>query len=966
MIHDLYLRAHVVLSNAKAKRRIQPTKSKRNPKLWPEYALVFDTETTTDLDQELNFGVWQFCQLEGSEYVLIQEGLFHRDNLSSEGRRKIGAYWKTYNKCAPEQLDVLSRSEFVERVFWEAVRAGALIVGFNLSFDIARIAIGWSVARNGGFSFILSQLSKKRIENLNRPRIRIAPLNGVAERIELTAVRHKNEQKRWRRGRFLDLHTLAFALTDTSYSLDGAIREFGVSAKKIKHEPSGKITNEEIEYAHQDVRATAGLLNALKHEYDLHPIDLRPENAYSPASVGKAYLRAMGISEPMAKFSDIPPRIHGIAMSAYFGGRAECRIRRWPVPVVPVDLTSEYPSVDALLGIWRVLTARHLEIVKATKEVRQLLKSVNLERLFDPSFWKKLNFYAFVIPDGDIVPVRSVYGENAGSCNIGLNELHSKQGLWLAGPDLVSIILNGRFPKIRKAFRIVSRGKQRGLKPIKLRGVIPVDPRKEDFFTRAIEYRKQNKNNERLQYFLKILANSTSYGAYLELNPVKVDRKNRPKITVYCGDQIKEQLAPDTIEQPGNFYFPLLGALITSGGRLLLAMIERCVSDAGGTYLCCDTDALTIVASKKGGTVQMAEGHPPIKALSWRKIDAITRRFDSLSPYNRKIVSNLLRRTDENFDQNGIQRQLFGLSIAAKRYGLYATKCGKAYCNHRNCVTIIDPKAHGLIFFAPSEERKDGLPKWWWELWRFLLALEFKQILEPNFNVLTIAGQALNVETATPIKGQPSWISPPAMMKMRISTPHYLAQMKGKVSPYGFVLHPRTREKLKLTLLTPFNKNRAAWATSSCINTRDSKLYRLDEIPRANLITLGDVLYGYIQHPEIKSHGPDGQKCKSETRGLLRRIPVKGGLQLPIGKEISRFEQGKDDFIENIDDACIHYDGGRVAANESLIAEIKLRGLRKTTKQTGLDRKTIRAILNGKKVKASTLAKVMIGMRELH
>jgi hypothetical protein len=61
---------------------------------------------------------------------------------------------------------------------------------------------------------------------------------------------------------------------------------------------------------------------------------------------------------------------------------------------------------------------------------------------------------------------------------------------------------------------------------------------------------------------------------------------------------------------------------------------------------------------------------------------------------------------------------------------------------------------------------------------------------------------------------------------------------------------------------------------------------------------------------------------------------------------------------------CIHYDGGRVVANESLKAEIYERGLRKTTKETGLDRKTIRAILNGKKMKTSTLAKVVIGLRE--
>ena len=448
------------------------------------------------------------------------------------------------------------------------------------------------------------------------------------------------------------------------------------------------------------------------------------------------------------------------------------------------------------------------------------------------------------------------------------------------------------------------------------------------------------------------------------MNPVRTDPSDRPKIAVHSGDHAFTQTAPDTVEQPGSFYFPLLGALITSGGRLLLAMIERCVRDAGGTYLCCDTDALIIVASKAGGTVKMPDGAPPIKALSWREVEQITRRFDSLSPYNRNVVPHLLRLTDENYDENGNQRQLFGLSIAAKRYVLYTTKCGQPYCKHRKCVAIADPKAHGLIFLAPSEERENGLPKWWWELWRFLLALEFKQIIEPDANVLVVAGRALNAETITDVEGLPSWIALPAMMKMRISTPHFLDQMKRKASPFGFVLHPRTRDKLGLTLLTPFNKDRAGWAHSPCINTHDGRNVGLDELSRADIITLGDILCGYIQHPEIKSLGPTGEKCKADTRGLLRRMAIKGGLQHCIGKEVSRFEQGKDDFIENIDDVCIHYDGGRVAANESLITEISARGLRRTTKATGLDRKTVRAILNGKKVKASTLAKVVMGLRK--
>jgi hypothetical protein len=123
-------------------------------------------------------------------------------------------------------------------------------------------------------------------------------------------------------------------------------------------------------------------------------------------------------------------------------------------------------------------------------------------------------------------------------------------------------------------------------------------------------------------------------------------------------------------------------------------------------------------------------------------------------------------------------------------------------------------------------------------------------------------------------------------------------------------------------------------------------------------------LCGYDQHPEIKSLGPNGEKCTAHTRGLLRGMTIKGGLQHCVGKEVPRFEQGKDDFIENNVDVCIHYDGGRAAANERSVAEISGRALRKITKETGLDRKTIRAILSGKKVKDSGLGKVVIGFRE--
>ena len=186
---------------------------------------------------------------------------------------------------------------------------------------------------------------------------------------------------------------------------------------------------------------------------------------------------------------------------------------------------------------------------------------------------------------------------------------------------------------------------------------------------------------------------------------------------------------------------------------------------------------------------------------------------------------------------------------------------------------------------------------------------------EQSPRVLLLAGRAIDTEAMTDVDGQPPWIDLLAMMKMRISTPHYLAQMKGKASPFGFVLHPRTRDKLKLMLLTPFSKKREGWTHSLCVNTHDGKTYRLEEFPNADVISLGDILCGYANHPEIKCLGPDGTKCQAHTRGLLRRMTINGGLQHCIGKEVSRFKEGMNDFIESVDDMCIHYDGGRVAAN---------------------------------------------------
>src|SRR5207245_2417919 len=115
--------------------------------------------------------------------------------------------------------------------------------------------------------------------------------------------------------------------------------------QKIEHNPTGKVTLEEIEYARQDVRCTAALLNAAKKEFDLHrDLSLDPCKAYSPASVAKNVLEAMRIKKLQKQFK-VSDEILGIAMESYMGGRSETQLRHAEVPVVPVDFTSEYPTV---------------------------------------------------------------------------------------------------------------------------------------------------------------------------------------------------------------------------------------------------------------------------------------------------------------------------------------------------------------------------------------------------------------------------------------------------------------------------------------------------------------------------------------------------------------------------------------------------------------------------------------------
>ena len=110
--------------------------------------------------------------------------------------------------------------------------------------------------------------------------------------------------------------------------------------------------------------ATRELADKLLEEYDKHPISLQVTKAYSPASIGKAYLRAMGIKPVLQRQPDFPKEYLGYAESAFFGGRTSAHIRKVAVPVVYTDFLSMYPTVNSLMNLWRFVIADKINVVE--------------------------------------------------------------------------------------------------------------------------------------------------------------------------------------------------------------------------------------------------------------------------------------------------------------------------------------------------------------------------------------------------------------------------------------------------------------------------------------------------------------------------------------------------------------------------------------------------------------------------
>jgi hypothetical protein len=979
------VRAHTTHAG-RLKKESRKADGPREVQPYPRLALVLDCETTTDASQRLRFG---FYRLYDHEELLL-EGVFHADDLTQEEVESLRQYCRSHREgdaAGGEPLQLNTREQFLKDVFMRYAYDGrAAVVGFNLPFDISRLAVRWGKARGGatkgGFSFVTRTYKDKKgrvKQDGFFPRIAVKSIDNKRAIPQFTSAWQKEYMARKQgnreltfRGWFVDCRTLAYALTGESHSLESACLRFGVENLKLQAADRGTLTKDYLDYARRGVLATSELYQKLLQEFRRHPIELTPNRAYSPATIGKAYLKAMGIHLPRLrvekKLRMSRAQVQGWAMTAYYGGRAGCRNRRVPLPVVYLDFLSTYPTVNSLMGLWGFVTAEEIEVIDATEEVTGLLDRITAEDLFDPASWQDLPALVEVLPEDDLLPVRADYSQAGnGQYSIGLTRVKSKTPLCYTLADCIASKLHtGKPPKVIRAIRFRPKGKQARLKEVDFGGSVHIDPKVDDFFRAVIEARYSIKQDEgldpqereRLQHALKILANSTSYGIFIELN-----RQENPgtEIKVYGAERFDS--VTDYPEEAGPFYFPILGCLLTGAARLMLTLAELEVQNRGGTFAFVDTDSIAVVANENGGlvrypggTTSRPRGLGAIKALSWAQVEEIRLKFARLNPYDRGIVpGSILRLEDENYAPGEARerKQLWCFCVSSKRYALFNLEGREPVM--RKC------SEHGLGYYLPPVDPLTGAPvhDWIEQAWGQIVcpAMGLRRRPRPLW-----AGQLAHTRVSITTPGMMNWFGP--FNAKNPAQPNGPAkEYRDAVKPFNFLEHvpldpiagrpPDIPREESLCLIRPVGE--AGKGISQWVNIHDPSegFYvivagrGLSMAPRTCIgRTYEDLILEHAQQPETKSAGPDGKPCTRKTVGLLGPRHIEVDSVVHIGKEANELELVQAGLVDEEERVLNVYERDLWEMVQPILEEIPAARIQK---ETGYSKREVHYLRKGVK-----------------
>ena len=443
-----------------------------------------------------------------------------------------------------------------------------------------------------------------------------------------------------------------------------------------------------------------------------------------------------------------------------------------------------------------------------------------------------------------------------------------------------------------------------------------------------------------LRQTLKIIVNSMSYGIFVQVNTHDEPRKALRRIHVHGAEPFDASVSKT--EEPGPFFYPLLGTLITGAARLMLALAQYRADAEGLDWAFCDTDSIALA-------------QPPGMQRSdfLQRAGAVADWFGPLNPYG--FDDSILKVEKINYALNtSIHQPLYCYAIASKRYALF---------NMTDHIgpTLRKASAHGLGQYAAPYKDDDGAPnfpapveglkagkdrlaRWQYDAWYAIISHE-------------LSGDPGNVR----FDYHPA-LSKPLASKYSASSPEMLRWLKSyndrrenyadQVKPFGplYALHAKKRsvdftgaEALSgktaadIHPIAPFRPDLDT-AVAEAFDRITGEPVSIDQLQ-----TYAGALAQYPYKQESKFlNGEAYQRGKTEPRHVI------AGEVHYIGKEADRWEE---DFLIGLGHEPMTKFGGHPNAAVEVYTEIRMavrvHGAKPVADATALARTVIAQICAG-------------------
>jgi DNA-binding phage protein len=536
----------------------------------------------------------------------------------------------------------------------------------------------------------------------------------------------------------------------------------------------------------------------------------------------------------------------------------------------------------------------------------------------------------------------------------------SQEPLWYAGPDLAAAAISGSGrPRIVRAWRLRPEGLQSTLQPAAIRNDDWIDPRVTNPYQRLVELRKRksgNKLDDELRATgYKVIANSGAYGVFVETTPEDVDPDaTRPPSRVAVWGLHAFQARVERPERHSPLCSFPIAALVTAGARLLLAVAERLVRDAGGEVAYCDTDSLIIVATEDGGFApctngpyRLSDGSRAVRALSWSEVDRILDDLAALNVYDRSIITgSSFKLEDENFEDDGRRRQLWFYGSREKSYGLYVL-------NNDAKPVLVKQSAHTIGQYR-SPYSRDRQRRWVAEAWEYTIR----------------AYRGMQVE-------EPPWFDWPATSQVTLTTRNLMKHYAKTSNPFDFLAVAQLAYPGMLRCCEaprpscPLYEDRERWAEQPwrCLSCGAPIDPYLADTEQPIFKTYRRVVANLAQSVELKRLCADGSEPTPRTmRGLTIPRPVRVVSIEHIGKEVivDPTDANEELTAQMLSETSVTEYHDAAQALDALRRQIREHGIRAVSREAAVSRRHLQEFLDGStEPHSETISKVKAALRKI-